>query len=249
MHLGQNNPNHKYVMRDNEGHSTQLEETELEKDLGLHIDNKLSFHQHVNQGVNKANRILGIIKRTFASRDKLIIKRLFTTMVRPILEYGNAPRLHQFAGDIDKLEKVQRRATKLCQDISDLPYEERLRRLKLPSLYNRRLRGDMIQVFKIVTGRDRIDGEKLLPQAQEVRTRGHARKLAKKRGRLNIRKYSFGLRVVNEWNALPEWVVNAKDINTFKDNIDKHWGNRKYDTRPTHASSVFVRRTERELQA
>ena len=125
MHLGRNNPKHTYMMRDNDGVYQKLDETELEKDLGVYVDNKLSFHQHVNTSVNKATRILGIIKRTFTSRSKNIIKRLYTTLVRPILEYGNAPRTAQYAGDMDKIENIQRRATKLCTDIKNLTYEER----------------------------------------------------------------------------------------------------------------------------
>ena len=214
MHLGNNNPHNSYQMRDNEGSYRVLNETEVEKDLGLYIDNKLTF-QHVNQAVNKANKVLGLIRRTFASRDTAIIKRLYMTMVRPILEYGNAPRIQQFVGDVDKLERVQRRTTKLCKDIKDLPYEGRLKKMKLPSLHYRQERGDMIQVYKILTGKDRINQEKLLPRSQLTRTRGHRMKLVKQRGRLNIRKFSFGLRVVNNWNALPDSVVSSKDINKY----------------------------------
>ena len=94
-------------MRDNDGVYQQLEETEVEKDLGLYVDNKLSFHHHVNTAVNKATRVLGVIKRTFTSRSRNIIKRLYTTLVRPTLE----PRISQYVGDMDKIEKVQRRAT------------------------------------------------------------------------------------------------------------------------------------------
>ena len=249
MHLGHNNPCHVYHMRDNDGNDRQLDETEVEKDLGLHVDKKLSFHQHVSQTVTKANRTLGLMKRTFVSRDNTVIKRLYTTMVRPILEYGNAPRTHQFAGDIDKLERVQRRATKMCRDIRDLSYEMRLKKLDLPSLYYRRQRGDMIQTFKILTGKDQIDQDKLLPLSHTTRTRGHNLKLGKQQGRLNVRKHSFGLRVVNDWNALPDWVIEAKDINQFKNRLDLFWKDRKYVTRPTHAQTSSVRRPERELQA
>ena len=140
MHLGRTNPKHTYNMRDNDGMYQKLEETEVEKDLGVYVDNKLSFHQHVNTAVNKATRILGVIKRTVTSRSKNIVKRLYTTLVRPTLEYGNAPRTTQYIGDMDKIEKVQRRATKLCTDIKNLSYEERLRELKLQSMYYRRER-------------------------------------------------------------------------------------------------------------
>lgn len=249
MHLGWNNPNHSYSMKDNNGQQRQLETTEKEKDLGVLVDNKLTFHQHVNSAVGKANRVLGVIKRTFATRDSTVIKKLYTTMVRPTLEYGNAPRIQQYAGDIDKLERVQRRATKLCKDIKDLPYEERLQRLMLPSLHYRRNRGDMIQVYKILTGKDRIDSEKLLPMSNTSSTRGHRMKLMKRHSRLNIRKYSFGMRVVNRWNSLPDWVVEAKDLNVFKTNLDKCWKSEWYTPRPTHAVTCLSRRFERESQA
>ena len=156
--------------------------------------------------------------------------------------------LHQFASDIDKLERVQRRATKLCTDLRDLSYKERLQNLKLPSLYYRRQRGDMIQVYKILTGRDNIHQDKLLPLSHSTRTRGHSLKLEKKFARLNIRKHSFGPRVVNSWNSLPTWVVEAKDMNDFKSKIDQFWKDRHYITRPTHATSMFIR-YERESQA
>ena len=216
MHLGRTNPKHTYNMRDNDGMYQKLEETEVEKDLGVYVDNKLSFHQHVNTAVNKATRILGVIKRTFTSRSKNIVKRLYTTLVRPTLEYGNAPRTTQYIGDMDKIENVQRRATKLCTDIKNLSYEERLRELRLPSMYYRRERGDMIQVFKILTKRDRVDSDTILPRNESARTRGHSLKLSKRQCRLNIRKHSFGLRVTNKWNSLPESVISAKSVNDFK---------------------------------
>ena len=168
------------------------------------------------------------------------------------MEYGNAPRICQFAGDIDKLEKVQRRATKLCNSIKDLPYEDRLKEMKLPSLHHRRERGDMIQTFKILTGKDKVNQEKILPLLKTTVTRGHSLKLLKRHGRLNIRKYSFGFRVVNSWNGLPDWVVSARSVNDFKVKLDKYWNCKQYRTRPTLCASDTVTRRpcmERELQA
>ena len=104
------------------------------------------INHHVDDTVKKSKLTLGLIKGTFVSRDKLIVKKPYITMVRPILEYGNAPRIHQYDGDIDKVEKVQRRTTKMCPTLKDLPYEERLRAMSLPSMYYRRERGDIIQV-------------------------------------------------------------------------------------------------------
>ena len=144
---------------------------------------------------------------------------------------------------MDKVEKVQRRATKLCTEIKDLPYKRRLQELRLPSMFYRRERGDMIQVYKILNKKDPVDSEKLLPLNKSGRTRGHSMKLAKRLGKLNLRKYSFGLRVTNDWNSLPECVVSAKTINEFKDKLDRFWAYKRYLSRPSHAcakSSVSV---------
>lgn len=252
MHLGHNNVRTVYHMNDNDGVHRDLKESVIEKDLGVHVDNKLSFHQHIDESVKKANRTLGLIKRTFISRDKMIIKKLYTTMVRPILEYGNSARIHQYAGDTDRIEKVQRRATKMCSQLRELPYERRLKEMKLPSMHYRRERGDMIEVYKILTGKNKVDQERLLPLNTSDRTRGHNLRLTKKRSRLNIRKCSFGLRVVNNWNALPDWVVNATDVNDFKSKLDKHWSGREYSTRSTHVPVINILRRpcrDWELQA
>ena len=111
----------------------------------------------------------------------------------------------------------------------------------------------MIQVYKILCKKDRVDSERMLPLNRSRRTRGHSMKLEKRLGKLNVRKYSFGHRVTNQWNSLPEWVVCAKTINEFKYKLDKFWTNRRYIPRPPHAcaerSVISVHCEEREQQA
>jgi hypothetical protein len=112
------------------------------------------------------------------------------------------------------IENIQRRATKLIPGLSDLSYEDRLCRQKLPSLSYRRSRGDMIEVYKIMSGKYDPEISNIFQhQEQENRnTRGHKYKLFKPRCRLNIRKNSFCIRVVNMWNNLSENVVTAKTL-------------------------------------
>ena len=89
---------------------------------------------------------------------------LFKSLVRPILEYASSVWNPYKTKDIEAIENVQRRATKMLPDMKDLTYEERLKKLKLPSLRYRRLRGDMIETFKIVTEiYDKRVTEDLLP--------------------------------------------------------------------------------------
>ena len=91
------------------------------------------------------------------------------------------------------------------------------------NLTYRRLRGDMIETFKIVNGHYDQEVAPELPKGNST-TRGHNKKLFKKRAsRLNCRKHFFTLRVVSTWNALPEEVVNAKTVDAFKRRLDRHW--------------------------
>ena len=121
--------------------------------------------------------------------------------------------------------KKYRRATKLVISLKHLPYTERLQRLKLPTLKYRRLRGDMIEVFKIIHNfYDSCAVVKLNFHPLSI-TRGNKFKLQKFNCHYNIRKYSFGSRVVNVWNSLPDYVVEAESVNAFKNRLDKHWSN------------------------
>ena len=102
-----------------------------------------------------------------------------------------------------------------------MSYKERLVKLQLLTLKYRRLRGDMIEVFKILTHiySDVVSPE--LARSENLRTRSNVFKLQVRRCSLDIRKFSFCERVVTAWNSLPNWVVEAQSINAFKLNFDK----------------------------
>jgi len=133
----------------------ELQSTPVDKNLGVFVDDAIKFRDHVSYAVNKASRLLGLIRTTFSYIDEDTLPRLFTTLVRPHLEYRNIIWHPRYRIDKIQIEKIQRPATKLIH----LSYEERLRALKLPSLDFRRRRGNMIQVFKIMIGLDRLDPE------------------------------------------------------------------------------------------
>ena len=103
-------------------------------------------------------------------------------------------------------------------------YQERLTKLKLPTLSHRRRRGDMIDVFKYLTGI--YDTQNALFVLNESgKTRGHKMKLHKQYARLDVRKHFFSNRVVDLWNSLPEYVISANSVNSFKNRLDKYWSN------------------------
>ena len=127
-----------------------LEKLEIERDLSVQVDKDLRFSQHIETQVNKANILMGLIRRSYEHLDAESMQLLFVALVRPRLEFGNvvwSPRLDK---DKKLVEGVQRRATVIISWLKDLTYEQRLEKMKLPSMCYRRLRGDLIEVFKYI---------------------------------------------------------------------------------------------------
>ena len=115
--------------------------------------------------------------------------------------------------DIDMLERVQRRATKMIQKLRNITNEMRLKECGLTTLEARRLRVDQIEVFKILNGYENIERNIFFTVKKERRTRGHGVALAKKQCRLDIRQFSFSQRIVNEWNRVSADCVGASRVN------------------------------------
>ena len=107
------------------------------------------------QKIKTANIVMGLIRRSFSFLDYKLFKKLYTTFVRPHLEYAQAVWAPHLKKHVKMLENVQKRATKLVDNLNDLEYSERLRKLDLPTLAYRRARGDMIELFKGFNSYDR----------------------------------------------------------------------------------------------
>ena len=237
-----------------EGKEHKLESTQEEKDIGLTIDSGLTFEKHINGKVNKANSICALIRRTYMNLDKETFLPLYKALVRSHLEYANtvwSPYKQKF---IDAIENVQRRATKQVAGLKDLPYPERLKKLKLPTLTYRRHRGDMIEVYKMLHDKydDNITTLLKLRDSDTTRIslRGHSLTLFKPRANRNLRQSSFAIRVVDIWNSLPQKVVEAPSLNTFKCRLDKYWRDQEcvynYKASIDRKSTIFNASDEEE---
>jgi hypothetical protein len=193
------------------------------KDLGVTVDNRLSFKEHILTKINKAYSVLGIIKRNFKHMDSYTFVKIYKTMVRSHLEYAVSVWSPNHKGSIDDLERVQRRATKMIRHCRDMIYKERLKYLNLPTLAYRRIRGDMIEVYKILQNKYDNDVIPNLGLSDCTFTRGNALKLTTVRPKYDIRKYFFSVRIVSMWNSLPDSVITTDTVNAFKNALDRHW--------------------------
>ena len=224
LHVGGRNPENNYMIWDG-----ALQKSYLEKDLGVQVDSELKFRREAACAVAKASQILALIRRSFELLDSMTLPLLFKSLVRPHLEYECATWRPFNRADQKRVERVQRRATRLVSEIRHKPYPERLRLLDLPSMYYRRRRGDMIKTYQIFHSDLDLQPEAFFNPARDARTRGHQWKLSKEQAQSRVRRYCFSVRVVNDWNALPSEVVLASFLNQFKSRLDAHWANIRFN--------------------
>ena len=220
MHIGRKNPQFKYTMGDK-----VLQAVDVEKDVGVMIHSSLKPSTQCAQAAKKANQIIGRMSRAFHYRDKDVWVRLYKQYVRPHLEYCVQAWSPWTVADIDVLENVQKRVVRMVSGLQSSSYEDRLKELGLPSLSQRRKRGDMLETWKILNGFEDVDPTHWyqLASTPTYATRhsiAHLQ-LVKPPARLDLRSNFFSVRCVNAWNALPVDVRSANSINDFKNLYDK----------------------------
>ena len=198
--------------------------------MGVIVDNKLNFEEHIQSKVNKANKLMGLIRRTFVHLDKDNFALLYKSLVRPQLEYAHAVWNPNLKKHIHALENVQRRATKLVPELRQLPYAQRLKCLKIPTLAYRRARGDMIETYKLFNKYDADTIPNLEVQSRD-QTRGHSRKMFIPRTKTRRYRNSFYIRIRKTWNSLHKEVVTAQSVHSFEAALDRCWKNEpiRYD--------------------
>jgi hypothetical protein len=245
-------PDSLYTMPEpNSGDRIPIEKIETEKDLGVHIDKRLNFNHHITTAVNKAHRISAVIRRAFRFLDPKTFCILYKALVRPHLEYAQPVWHPHKRGHIDKLEAVQRRATRQVPSLGNLSYPDRLRRLKLPTLAYRRLRGDMIETYKLTHNIYDPDTDRpLFTYSTTTQTRGHSLKLQRSTCSRDTRRHFFAHRIISNWNALPENVVTAPSLHSFENRLDRHWTNhplRHNPNAPIAPNHPYAQRRRTEL--
>ena len=238
LHLGNNNKKFNYTLpkMTNTKKSTNsisydytfhsLQKVKEEKDLGVVVDENLNFRKHISGKIAKANSLVFLIKHTFKYLNAEMFKLLFKSLVRPHLEYASpiwSP--HYYKVDIDNLEKVQRRATKLIPQIADLSYSDRLQHLDLPTLQYRRLRQDLLFIYKYSNDLLNLDtnthckscqhNTSMFMPSNSSTTRGHTQKLQIVHHQ-GARNKFLTTRAIPYWNNLSQKTISSTNINCFK---------------------------------
>ena len=142
-------------------------------------------------------------------------------MVRPHLEYANSIWSPNLKRQSAAIERVQRRATKLLYEIREWSYERRLRFLNLPSLKYRRYRGDLIQTYKIIHSIDDLKTEDFFTVRNDANTSSMNVNLYIENCSSNSKLHSFSYRSRRYWNSLSKLTKEARDLNSFKNLLDK----------------------------
>lgn len=164
---------------------------------------------------------IGLVKHTFTFMNKEMFLVLYKTLIRPLPEYCPQVWSPYMKKDINLLENIQRRATKLVPELYNLSYEERLKRLKLFPLKDRRMRGDMITTYKMINGIIKVNREKLVPLHNNISTRSHNQQFNGEIVKNNTRKNFFTQRIVHPWNNLSTNTIRSDTVNIFKGRYDK----------------------------
>ena len=167
----------------------------------------MKFKDQVASAAKKANKTLGMIKRNFKCVNKEAFEVLYGTLVRPQLEYAVHLWSPYQIGLREKLERTQRRATKLVRNIKHKSYW--LSTLNLMSTLDRRDRGDMIMTYNIINHRVEMDA-RFMKMNTESRTRGHTKKLKISWSKIEIWRNFFTNRRTKRYNSLSQEIINSK---------------------------------------
>ena len=224
MHVNYNdNPLNTYVFND-----VTLGTINEERDLGVLSSSTLQWNSNIKACIAKANKMVAWITRNLILREKNVMLPIYKTIIRPHLEYctqlWNPVAEHGNWSTIIELERVQRRFTSMIDDFSTLPYSERLDKLYLTTLAERRIRGDLIETFKIVNSRVDYGGNLF----NIGRSGSNLISRPSKSNDPNVRKLvnSFiSQRVIKYWNKLPNEVKNSESVPHFKINLQSYKDN------------------------
>ena len=210
IHLGKNNSKFPYKFG-----NIELEQKSGVRDLGVWVNESLTFGEHISQITKSAYVVSNTILRSFQSRNHLFLMKMFNAFVRPKLEYASQIWNPYQIKNIDKIEQVQRRFTKRIPITKKMSYQNRLLFLNLKSLEERRLILDLVFLYKLERGFINVNFENYF-KYKNTFTRGHSKQLTGAFKKSNLARHAFSQRIINVWNSLPQVAVSAATVPAFK---------------------------------
>ena len=181
-------------------------------DLGVTVSTPLSFNKHIDHVVAKCFSRLSLINKVFRIRSKHSLLRLYKCMVRPLLDYASITWNPYTVGNILRVERVQKRACRLIPSMCHLHYREQLAELGMLSLRARRIRYQLITIFKMYK-KGELGNFFVLRNNKKIR--GHSATLQIKYAKNNYRRYFFTIAAIDLWNKLPQNSIDLS-LTTFK---------------------------------
>ena len=202
--------------------------TEEEKDVGVMIAKSLKPSLQSARAAMKANQVLGQMSRGITYRDKYTFTRLYKVYVRPHLQYCSSAWSPYTVADKELLENVQRRAVRMISNLQG-SYEQKLRVLGMTTLEENRVRGDMVEMYKMMTGKGKVDFRdwfQLAPSREGAgNTRGstgYLNVMVSPQSNSEVRRNFFSHRCPRLWNSLPDSVKMVNTVDGFKAAYDDY---------------------------
>ena len=214
MHIGHNNMQGNYNM-----FNQHLPITDQQRDLGIIITKDLKWQKQNEKSFKTGNSVLGFIARNFRYKNKELILPFYKSLVRPHLEH----LFIYLRRDIDKIEKIQRRATKMIPENRNHSYHQRIHDLDLISLVQRTLRGQIIEVVKYLNTFTIASVIGLFDSVLNDRIRNNGAKLIVKHFNTSVAEHFYEIKITSTGTAQPREVVSSRTVNSFKNSLDKHW--------------------------
>jgi hypothetical protein len=221
LHIGHGNTKHVYSMN-----GQPLGQTEEESDVGVVTAANLKPAAQCRKAARTAMAVLGQVSRAFHYRDRHVFIKIYKQYVRPHLEFACAAWSPWQAGDKEALERVQQKAVGMVSGLNSRDYEARLKELDMTTLEERRHHMDMAQVYKILTGKDKVEVRRLFTMAdshgRNTRAAADALALRQSNSRLEVRRNFFSQRIVAPWNEIPSQIKHVSSVQAFKNSYRKH---------------------------
>ena len=184
------------------------------------VSTDLKPSANYKKAASRGQRMLTLIKIAFKFLQPSVLCMLYKAFVRLLLEYCCSDWCPFYVKDVDVLERVQRRMTRLLPELQHLSYEERLQYFHLTTLKTRGLRYDLICVYRmLLKGLMSVDQSLFFTLSSRI-SRSNSLKLNVKFSRLDMRHHFFSHRIVSTWNDQPKSCVEAQSVNSFKRELD-----------------------------